>query len=716
MRPPRFSLRAAYVSLLLVPGAWCLPQATEAGGIFENGAIFQELNTNGTDVAAGDFDGDGRADLLVSHADAGTLSLLRGNGDGSVDLVQEVPAGAGCGPLATGDLDGDGHPDVVVANQSATSLTIFLARGSSLVGATVTLPGAPIQAQVGDLDRDSHLDVIVLLSSPAEVGWLRAHGDGTFDPYATLVPVVSSSTAQQLEITDLDQDNDLDALVMVAGFATGSVGVALGDGSGNLGAFTFQTFPSPGPGKIRLTYGPMRLRPFSNGTTQIWVYASESRMAPGGIPGGDPPCYMISTWSASGGTAFTPTQNTNIPVDPSFRLLDVTGDGRGDIVFGSKIGFEIPVPPGWGTSSTYGGSTGMAAADMDGDSHADLIGLACGVVTVALLHPSTFSIASGEGVSYASGYEGPFAFADLDEDGHTDAVELSPHVLVLWHGASDGTFGPAVLSSVDVPLHQHLEPGDVNGDGRADLVAYTGDGFTNTSADILVMANEPGTSFGSPAVFSNPAPVRVLALGDVNHDGRADAVVGLATGLSVLLGNADATFGQGASYPSTDILADVELADLDRDGNLDAIVARWNADAVSVWHGNGDGTFAPLADYPTSQPKEVVAADLNQDGWMDVCIQTPDGMITRLGSAGGLGAPLAALAPPVSAIVLEDLDLDGRPDALYFQSTTQRSAGACGPFRVAFGRGEGTFQVEGIYARGFAHVVTAAPVDPGATS
>ncbi|MEM6989167.1 MAG: VCBS repeat-containing protein [Myxococcota bacterium] len=65
------------------------------------------------DIAAGDFDGDGLADLAVTHMEA-SLSILRGEGDGAFALTAEPLTLPGVG-VAIGDLQGDGRDDVVLA-------------------------------------------------------------------------------------------------------------------------------------------------------------------------------------------------------------------------------------------------------------------------------------------------------------------------------------------------------------------------------------------------------------------------------------------------------------------------------------------------------------------------------------------------------------------------------------------------------------------------
>lgn len=104
------------------------------------------------------------------------------------------------------------------------------------------------------------------------------------------------------------------------------------------------------------------------------------------------------------------------------------------------------------------------------------------------------------------------------------------------------------------------------------------------------------TSF-EPA-FSPLQPLQMLAYaqdvqaGDFNEDGRPDLVT-LDGGLDVLLQNADGTFTRSQYQYSTEELIQVKLGDVNHDGHLDALTADWYGQTISLYLGNGDGTFHP---------------------------------------------------------------------------------------------------------------------------
>src|SRR5207245_1208094 len=81
-------------------------------------------------VAVGDFNGDGKLDLLASNWDAGTLSILPGNGDGTFQQAVDLSVGSFPHDVAIGDVNRDGRLDVVIAhNAGLNSVSVLLGNG-----------------------------------------------------------------------------------------------------------------------------------------------------------------------------------------------------------------------------------------------------------------------------------------------------------------------------------------------------------------------------------------------------------------------------------------------------------------------------------------------------------------------------------------------------------------------------------------------------------
>jgi hypothetical protein len=146
--------------------------------------INDPVGTTPAAVVIGDLNGDGRADVVAANRAANTVSVLMGNGDGSLQSRIDYPVGTTPVGVALGDFNGDGKPDIATANFGTGTVSILLGNGDGsfrpktdfLVGAT------PVSLTTGDFNGDGHLDLAVAAETTANdsVSILRGLGDGTF--------------------------------------------------------------------------------------------------------------------------------------------------------------------------------------------------------------------------------------------------------------------------------------------------------------------------------------------------------------------------------------------------------------------------------------------------------------------------------------------------------------------------------------------------------
>ena len=253
---------------------------------------------------------------------------------------------------------------------------------------------------------------------------------------------------------------------------------------------------------------------------------------------------------------------------------------------------------------------------------------------------ATASTTLGE-ISIANASPVAVASADLNGDGNGDLVIISDSstttgtasVSVLL-GNADGTLQSPVTYPLSGVVGVSAVIDDFDGDGFPDIVASTeGAGtsyltFLKGSAAGTFTAAAPVT-LTAPSGFQNlgQSPYFGLISADLLGSGKKDLVT--STGV-VLMGNGDGTFTQSASlaFPNMDADSDfgpnVIAADFNKDGHLDLAVD--DGETLSVYLGKGDGTFTAGASYGSIDNTGAInAADLDGDGNVDVYSGTQHG-------------------------------------------------------------------------------------------
>jgi VCBS repeat protein/FG-GAP repeat protein len=144
------------------------------GGLFDPPRTLDYAGAPAYALAVGDLDGDGRPDLVVGDAQ-GVVHLLRNDGAGNFSPAPALRAGAGLRSLTLADLDGDGRLDVATANTGDDSVSVFLARPDGSWAAPLRLPvgSHPRTVRAADLDGDGRLDLVVTNGGSNDVSVLR---------------------------------------------------------------------------------------------------------------------------------------------------------------------------------------------------------------------------------------------------------------------------------------------------------------------------------------------------------------------------------------------------------------------------------------------------------------------------------------------------------------------------------------------------------------
>jgi hypothetical protein len=651
-------------------------------------------------VTAGHLRGPNVLDIVVAESDSHSIGIFLGNGGGgfseSTVSLPYVP-----GAIVLGDFNNDGKTDLVVGyndQNGKNTLAMLPGLGNGSLGTPISTPIGQYVPYVfwlsaADMNGDGKLDVMVSTSfAYISIQAYLGSGDGKFSPGQ----VVAESFIQQ-ELTtalfDGDEDGKLDVVI------TDSFGILSfyhGNGDG-----TFATVPSSfGTGDIPYGMGVADL----NGDGHLDVITS-GVFVDGG-PYGASAGNLTSVLLGDGTGSFSRARVYRGDLSAfSLAVADFNGDGHADIVTANQDSDSAVVflndgaggfgdPQGNWIGFESGGAvnvpqSGLVSSDVNGDGFPDL----------ALIewYPNDshfFQLAvmlnDGQGHfsdpiqsdaidSTLSTNFGDFVLADFRNSGHKDflAVGLDAYYgssayIAFASGSGSGQFSS--LKTVTTPGAQGVVGvGDFDGNGKLDFVAVSG-----------VLSN---TNFLMCSVFAG------------NGDGTFRKVFTQPFGGSA--------FGTATA---------VYVEDFNRDGRLDLIVFSHDTGNIYELIGNGNGTFQAARALSTSQFWPMSAVDVNHDGHADLALyrstlspddsgpwqfslslNQPNGSFLTgspysayVGEYATPQAPYPTMAMEHYAPIVADFNGDGNPDVAIFQ----RSSSLLFPrvfVQFLLGDGDGTF-------------------------
>ncbi|GAB4211848.1 MAG: hypothetical protein OHK0012_05120 [Synechococcales cyanobacterium] len=208
-------------SVVVIGSNKLYPFGGNGNGSLAAGPEITVTNPNG--IAAGDFNGDGFDDVVISNTmNAGTASVLINRGG---SRFESTPHSVGPQPtsVAVGDVNNDNHLDVAVALNGSNAIAVLLGNGdgtfqSRLLAIT---PVQPNRIAMADLNNDGRLDVVATHTNSPQLTILPGNGDGTFQAFITRD---NQSVPRSLTLADMNQDGFID--VITTGAASSTAGVA----------------------------------------------------------------------------------------------------------------------------------------------------------------------------------------------------------------------------------------------------------------------------------------------------------------------------------------------------------------------------------------------------------------------------------------------------------------------------------------------------------
>ena len=509
----------------------------------------------------GDLNGDGKPEIVNSNCTDDTITIYVNDGSGGFaqGVYYNVSSLAASGavlvphtnPVAAsiGDVNGDGFPDIVVTNNYSGDVTVLLGNGDGTVGTAsvgYAVGGSPVRpAIVADLNGDGLADVAVPDDFYSFV-YMKGYGDGTFQAAVdTYAPASDGGSPHGFDIATGDLNGDGFADVVIGNCCDVGVGVTV-----------FLSNPNGGllPG---VNYG-------SGGGMKYVAIADFDGDGKLDIAASDQSNGVVQIFKGDGTGAFTATNSyssgAGTPMPAAVVVADVNKDGHPDLVVANSNGSSIGVLVNDGTGGflpvteypVCSSTDQVSVADVNGDGFADIVApipSCTGVATMLNAGDGTFGPELDLGVG---NHPYQIAIGDLNGDGIPD-LAITRDDFVNGHGitvaTNDGTGTFTVLNSVAYPtslqlayyqpLPTYIRLADLDGDGKLDLV------YTNTNyGTVGVMYGVGDGTFYDPVEYPTSSYSFGLALGDVNGDGAPDAVtaVDFTAGVTTLINNS----GSGA--------------------------------------------------------------------------------------------------------------------------------------------------------------------------
>src|SRR5262249_13040894 len=181
----------------------------------------------------------------------------------------------------------------------------------------------------------------------------------------------------------------------------------------------------------------------------------------------------------------------------------------------------------------------------------------------------------------------------------------------------DFSLGPSQI--IGLPGLGGTAVGDVNSDGAPDIVAITSQGNAEVLQNTKNAAGKPTGTFTVGSTLSLHTFVKDMPLGDVNGDGKLDLVTMNPAGVGVSFGAGNGTFASPVVSPMGTNPVALVVADFNGDRRADVATADQSDHSVSVRLANSDGTLGPVATYDVGGPQSALAVgDVNGDGVPDL--------------------------------------------------------------------------------------------------
>lgn len=579
-------------------------------GTFESGVdVFG--NRGGSIFDLGDFNGDGRTDVVLSSRGTAStpLAIVYGNGSRTLATPVTIASPSSGSTAAVGDFNGDSRDDIAVA---ATTYLNDGAGGFTTV-ANSNLSSPSVYYAVADLNGD-HRDDVVKTGSfndffPSTIDISVSNGDGTF----TNSSVPGTTVYHDVAVADVDGDGKPDIVAAAHYGQHFAISKGVGDG----------TFSAPQPfGNGDYTSWTVAVDDFNNdGRNDLTFAHATQRESAGSV--------SVVLNLPSSGLGYAQSFSGNMARQT--LNADFNEDGLQDLIFiartGSQVGVQLSTSAGVFGAISYipfaSTPASIALGDFNGDGNVDFAATGTGYSSVHLGNGA--GVFTAVQISATSGTR--IAVGDFNDDGVDDAAFLDSSVLIAAH-LGGNAFGNTTLTYTGTAATR-IAAGDFNGDGKDDLILGGGE-------IIYRLLRRTGAN-----VFAAPVSQTLTGweLGeyvveDVNFDGRADLLLSVRTAggtpvtrIRIHTGQANGTLPGTSEFNVANTV--FTTGDFDGDGRVDIAYpytitptnGAMSTGRVAILRGRDDGTFTPLESFALNDVAGFIhAGDLNQDGRLDLVL------------------------------------------------------------------------------------------------
>jgi FG-GAP-like repeat/Abnormal spindle-like microcephaly-assoc'd, ASPM-SPD-2-Hydin len=370
----------------------CLAAAAPASAALPFTAHTVAVGTNPIGIASDSFAGPGSSDLVTANSGSSNVSLLLGNGAGSFSNASGSPFG---GPtsaqdVATGDFNNDGNADVVGVGNG--QVTVRLGNGSGgLSGPTniATVGSFNSSVVTGDFNGDGNLD-FATSNTTQQINVFLGNGSGTSFAPTAQSPIAVGAGSTDLDTADFNNDGFPDLVVTNSGPVAPGIQVFLGTGAAS-GAFTpVAAVPLAGNTPVGVAAGDVN----NDGNADAVVANSN-----GGAAG-----VRVLLGNGAGGFSGSPASVNGGTTPEGVALGDFDGEGFLDIAVANNTAsgtVTVLLNSGNGTSYTTdqalpagNGTWNVTTLDADIDGNSDIAATnnGSGTVSVFTQTPPTASV------------------------------------------------------------------------------------------------------------------------------------------------------------------------------------------------------------------------------------------------------------------------------------------------------------------------------------